>query len=71
MTYYVNSTAELHNKSIDLVDENIQSLMNARMKYSKNPLLGYLNINSLRYKIIDLREIVEKLQLDYFVMSET
>ena len=41
------------------------------MKYPKNPLIGYLNINSLRNKIIDVREMVSRLQLDYFVISET
>ena len=40
-------------------------------KINENPLLGYLNINSLRNKIIDLREIIHYLNLDYFVLSET
>ena len=34
-------------------------------------MVGCLNINSLRNKIIDLREIISYLQLDYFVLSET
>ena len=34
-------------------------------------MIAYLNINSLRNKIIDLREIISYLQLDYFVLSET
>ena len=34
-------------------------------------MFGYLEINSLRNKIIDLREIISYLQLDYFVLSET
>ena len=33
--------------------------------------MGYLNINSIRNKIIDLREIVKYLELDSFVISET
>ena len=33
--------------------------------------MGCLNINSLRNKIIDLREIVKYLELDYFVISKT
>ena len=40
-------------------------------KINENPLLGYLNINSLRNKIIDLGEIIQYLNLDYFVLSET
>ena len=46
-------------------------LHDLRLKYSQNLLLGYLNINSLKNKIIDLRNIISHLQLDYFVLSET
>ena len=34
-------------------------------------MIGYLNINSLRNKIVDLREIILELSLDYLVLSET
>ena len=34
-------------------------------------MIGYLNINSLRNKIIDLREILKHISLDSFVLSET
>ena len=37
----------------------------------KNPLIGYLNINSLRNQIIDTREMIGRQQLDHFVISET
>ena len=33
--------------------------------------LGYLNINSLRNKITDLRVIMKTLSLDYLILSET
>ena len=33
--------------------------------------MGYLNINSLRNKIIDLRKIVKYSELDYCVIRET
>ena len=42
-----------------------------RVKYPTNPLIGYLNINSLRNKIIDVREVIGKVSLDYLVISET
>ena len=42
-----------------------------RLKHPCNPLIGYLNINSLRNKIVDAREIFGKFQLDYFILSET
>ena len=50
---------------------DLQILRKLRLKYPRNPLIGYLNINSLRNKIIDVREMIGRLQLDYFVMSET
>ena len=42
-----------------------------KLKHLQNPLIGCLNINSLRKKIVDAREVFGKLQLDYFVLSET
>ena len=49
------------------VQHDLQMLRNERLKFNKNPLLGYLNINSLRNKIIDLKEIIQY----YFILSET
>ena len=48
----------------------MESFRNIRKKDFKNPLMGYLNINSLRNKIVDLREIVKYLELDYLVISQ-
>ena len=42
-----------------------------RLKHPRNHLIGYLNIKSLRDKIVDATEVFVKLQLDYFVLSET
>ena len=42
-----------------------------RLKHPTNPLIGHLNISSLRNKIIDVQEVIGKLSLDYFVISET
>ena len=50
---------------------DLQILRKLRLKYPRNPLIGYLNINSLRNKIIDVRELIGRLQLDYFVIRET
>ena len=50
---------------------DLQILSKNRVKYPTNPLIGYLNINSLRNKIIDVREVIGKVSLDYFVISET
>ena len=50
---------------------DLQILRDLRLKYLRSLLFGYLNIKSLRKKIIDLREIIYYLQLNYFVLSET
>ena len=36
----------------------------------RSQITFYLKINSLRNKIIDVREVIGKLSLDYFVISE-
>ena len=53
------------------LQHDLQMLRNERLKFNKNPLVGHLNVNSLRNKIIDLREIIQYLNLDYSVLSET
>ena len=49
----------------------LQTLQDDRVKFHINPLLGQLNINSLRNKLADLRIIFKDLSLDCFVLSET
>lgn len=48
----------------------LQILLKDRERHCKNPLIDYLNINILRNKIIDMRIILQGLQLNYFVLSE-
>ena len=50
---------------------NLEILQNDRLKFLHNPLIAYLNINSLRNKVIDLGEILKDSLLDYLVISET
>ena len=52
-------------------NNSLEKICSLRMKKLSNPLIGYLNINSLRNKIIDVREIFSKFSPDYFVFSET
>ena len=44
---------------------------NDRLKFLQNPLIAYLNINSLRNKVTDLKEILKDLLLDDLVIRET
>ena len=57
--------------NIDLVSSGFEAMRENRLKYVNNPLIGNLNINSLRNNIVDLKEIILKLSLDYLVLSET
>ena len=50
---------------------NLQILHKLRLKHPRNPIIEYLNKNSLSNKIVDVRKIIGRLQLDYFVISET
>ena len=50
---------------------SISELTELRNKYLNNPVMGYLNINSLRNKLIDLREIMTKAPLDIVCIDET
>ena len=53
------------------MEVDLQILQDDRDKFHNNPLLGYLNINSLQSKVTDVRLIFKDLSLDYFVFSES
>ena len=52
-------------------DNNIGKIKSSRLKCPNNPLISYLNINSLRNKIVDVREVIKLISPDYFVVAET
>ena len=67
---------DIRNTKIDLSVSkssaaDLEMLQDDRLKLLHNPLIAYLNINSLRNKVIDLGEILKDLPLDYMVISET
>ena len=43
---------------------DLEKRKDARLNYLKRPLIAYLNINNLRNKVIDLREIISYLYPD-------
>ena len=49
----------------------IMVLKELKMSLYHNPLLAHLNINSLRYKIIDIRESLDCVDIDFISISET
>ena len=58
-------------KVTGLFSFGFEAIRENRLKYVNNPLIGYLNTNSLKNKIVHLKEIILELSLDYLVQSET
>ena len=52
-------------------DLDLTDLANLKLANFQNPFIAYLNINSLRYKIIDLRHILSSAGLELVAISET
>ena len=50
---------------------DINDLVEMSEVYSKYPILGYLNIKSLRNKIVSLRDVVTKVPTDILFINET
>ncbi len=53
------------------VSSDIDKLFSLRTEYHNNPLFGFLNINSLRNEIVDLRILMERCLPDVLVIEET
>ena len=64
--FQTESMAATEQPSFDLSD--IKKLKSSNLN---NPFFTYLNINSLRYKIIDLRQILSSTELEVVAVSET
>ena len=62
----ISNKAKNTNHNLD-----IEELINLRKLYTNNPIIGYLNINSLRNKITQLREICGKAKTDLLSIDET
>ena len=52
-------------------DSDTDGLINVRKTYQSNGLIGYIKLNSLREKIISLREILSKASIDILCADET
>ena len=61
-----------HTTSLDhSYHSDLEAFRKCKLQYPKNTVIGCSNINSLTNKIVDLREIMSSISLDYFVVSET
>ena len=54
-----------------LTSYDMDMLIKTRKTYEKNPIIEYLNINSLRTKILSLKEILHKAPIDILCIDET
>ena len=50
---------------------DLKYLKELRKEFANNPIIGYLNINSLRNKIVDPRQVLHENELDIITISET
>ena len=50
---------------------HIEELLNLGKLYANNPIIGYLNINSLKNKMTQLREVCRKAPIDVLCIGET
>ena len=70
-----NLTDQGESENIDEIsnslNNDISSLINLRKDFSKNPILSYLNINSLGGKFDNLREFCFKTEVDILCIDET
>ena len=62
----ISNKAKNTNHNLD-----IEGLINLRKFYTNNPIIEYLNINSLRNKITRLREVCRKAPIDFICIDET
>ena len=66
MANQISNKAKNTNHNLD-----IEELINLRKLNTNNLIIGYLNINSLRNKITQLREVCRKVPTDLLYIDET
>ena len=70
-----NDPVEPENLQADIdktvYDLDLQKLESFKKQHSNHPFLAYLNINSLRNKIVDLKQVLTKVDLETLVIAET
>ena len=62
---------QVNNISEPNFESDIIGLVDLRNNFPQNPIISYLNINSLRNKIFHLREICDKAPVDILCIDET
>ena len=65
---YTKGSVRTSGNSMNL---DIDCIIHLRINNPFNPIVGYLNINSLRNKIDDFREVCKKVEIDILCIDET
>ena len=52
------------------IEIDLEGLNNLKANNKDNPFVGYLNINSFRYKIIELKEIILKSNFEILAVKQ-
>ena len=65
---YTKGSVRTSGNSMNL---DIDGIIHLRINNPFNRIVGYLNINSLRKKIDDLREVCKKVEIDILCIDET
>ena len=53
------------------MDADLDKLNLIKKAHLNNPIIGYLNLNSFKNIMHEVREVFRDLSLNYFVLSET
>ena len=64
---HLNTSTNESNTSVD----PLYDIKKFRVNHPKNILIGHYNVNSIRYKFIELEEILNEQYLDIFAIAET
>ena len=64
---WLNDSPQLYDINPDINN----GLIDLRNRFPYNPLIGYININSLKEKVIPLREILSSAPIDVLCVDET
>ena len=86
-TYFKQSFLKVLNNFIDIsfdnclglndspqtndVSSDIKGLIDLHKRFPYNPLIGYININSLKEKVTHLREVLSNAPIDFLYVDET
>ena len=66
VTNQISNKAKKTNHNLDM-----EGLINLRKLYTKTPITGYLNINSFRNEITQIREVCRKAPIYLLCLDET